>query len=160
MGINQRVREVWNILAGTAKPVESIRKTVQLPSILTPYRGVGAVNTMPKPTAANLRRFAETPLARRAINVVKDRIASMDWQVRVRRGYDPATLVDADAKLAALRRSLEEPNAGDSFRTLIEQVLDDVLVGGFGAIEMKPTGDPERPFELWAVDGAAIQVDS
>jgi HK97 family phage portal protein len=159
MGINQRVREAWNILAGAAKPVESIRKTVQLPSILTPYRGVGAVNTMPKPTAANLRRFAETPLARRAINVVKDRIASMDWQVRVRRGYDPATIVDADAKLAALRRALEEPNAGDSFRTLIEQALEDVLVGGFGAIEMKPTGDPERPFELWAVDGAAIQVD-
>ena len=61
-----------------------------LPSILSPYsRGGGAgQNAMPKPTPANLRKFAETPVVRRAINVVKDRIASMDWQVRVRRGYD------------------------------------------------------------------------
>ena len=29
----------------------------------------------------NLRRFAETPVVRRAINVIKDRIAAMDWQV-------------------------------------------------------------------------------
>jgi hypothetical protein len=41
---------------------------------------------LPKPTQANLRRFAETPVVRRAINVIKDRIAAMDWQVRVRRG--------------------------------------------------------------------------
>ena len=30
----------------------------------------------------NLRRFAETPVVRRAINVIKDRIAAMDWQVQ------------------------------------------------------------------------------
>ena len=32
---------------------------------------------MPKPTPANLRRFAETPIARKAINTIKDRIAGM-----------------------------------------------------------------------------------
>jgi hypothetical protein len=31
-------------------------------------------NLIPKPSPANLRRFAETPVARRAINVIKDRI--------------------------------------------------------------------------------------
>jgi phage portal protein BeeE len=84
----------------------------------------------------------------------------MDWQVRVRRGVDPATLEDVDARLNALRAALEQPNASDSFRTLFEQVLEDTLVGGFGAIEMKPTGDASRPFELWAIDGAKIQVDA
>ena len=59
-----------------------------------------------------------------------------------------------ERKLRALRRTLEEPNAADSFRTLIEQVIEDALTGGFGAIEMEPTGDPERPAMLWAVDGA------
>ena len=29
----------------------------------------------------------------------------------------------------------------DSFRTLIEQAIEDALTGGFGAIEMEPTGD-------------------
>ena len=66
---------------------------------------------------------------------------------------------DADGKLRALRWALEEPNASDSFRTLLEQVLEDVLVGGFGAIEMELTGDPERPFSLWPVDGATIQMN-
>jgi hypothetical protein len=115
---------------------------------------------LPKPTPVNLRRFAETPLARRAINVIKDRIASLDWQIKLKRGYSTATVPDAEARAAILRQTLEEPNAGDSFRTLIEQVLEDTLVGGYGAIEMESTGDPQRPFELWPVDGATIKVNA
>ncbi len=171
MGLSERMKGAWQALAGEVSlealardergrfMKEAERKTAPLPSILTPYRGIGAVPVASKPTAARLRKFAETPVARRAINVVKDRIASMDWQVRVRRGYTPADVADCDARLQALRHALEEPNAGDSFRTVFEQVLEDVLVGGFGAVEMKPTGDASRPFELFAVDGAAVQVD-
>ncbi|HTV05169.1 MAG TPA: phage portal protein [Acidobacteriaceae bacterium] len=114
---------------------------------------------MPKPTPANLRKFAETPLVRRAINIIKDRIASMDWQVRLKRDYTHDKVGYAARKLAILRRTLEGPNDSDSFRTLIEQVLEDALVGGFGAIEMDLTGIPERPFELWPVDGATIQIN-
>ena len=44
-------------------------------------------------------------------------------------------------RMAALRWSLEEPNESDSLRTLLEQVLEDMLVGGFGAVEMELTGD-------------------
>ncbi len=62
--------------------------------------------------------------------------------------------------MKVLRQCLEEPNASDSFRVLWEQVLEDLLVGGFGAVEMEATGDPARPFHLWAVDGATIQIDS
>ena len=132
-----------------------------LPSILTPYNPMArpGLMAMPKPTPANLRRFAETPVVRRAINVVKDRIACMDWQIQVRRGYRPDEVPDAAERMNALRLSLEEPNASDSFRVLWEQVLEDLLVGGFGALEMEATGDPTRPFRLWAVDGATIQID-
>jgi phage portal protein BeeE len=66
----------------------------------------------------------------------------------------------AERKLRALRRTLEEPNAVDNFRTLIEQVIEDALTGGFGAIEMEPTGDGERPAMLWAVDGASIRINA
>ncbi|HEY1986225.1 MAG TPA: phage portal protein [Terracidiphilus sp.] len=129
-----------------------------MPSVLSPMQLPGKL--LPKPTPAHLRRFAETPIVRRAINVIKDRIASMDWQVRIRRGVRPEELVNAEEKLRALRRTLEEPNAVDSFRTLIEQVIEDALTGGFGAIEMEPTGDPDRPAMLWAVDGATIRINS
>jgi len=67
---------------------------------------------------------------------------------------------DAAVRMNALRLCLEEPNAADSFRVLWEQVLEDLIVGGFGAVEMEATGDPTRPFHLWAVDGATIQIDS
>ncbi|MDP9040221.1 MAG: phage portal protein [Acidobacteriota bacterium] len=165
MTLTTRLHDAWQRLtavdAAAAAPTQGARKTVALPSILSPYTpGRAGMNSAPKPTAVNLRKFSETPVARRAINLVKDRIASMDWQVRVRRGYTHAEVPDAALRLAALRRSLEEPNSADSFRTLIEQVLEDILVGGFGAIEMEATGDPESPFQLWAVDGSAIEIDT
>jgi hypothetical protein len=138
-------------VAGSPETASLPRKTVALPSILGPYQASSSL--LPKPTPVNLRKFAETPLVRRAINVIKDRIASLDWQIRLKRGYSIADVPDADARAATLRQTLEGPNAGDSFRTLIEQVLEDALVGGYGAIEMELTGDARRPFALWPVDG-------
>jgi HK97 family phage portal protein len=138
------------------------RKTLALPAILTPVQYPGKL--LPKPTPANLRRFAETPVVRRAINIIKDRVAAMDWQIRVRRGFGAGEggvdgeRGDALARMRALRLVLEEPNPSDSFRTLIEQVIEDALTGGFGAMEMEPTGDPARPALLWPVDGASIRI--
>jgi phage portal protein BeeE len=160
LGLSERVRGAWNALAGAAgQTPAAARKTLALPSVLSPYQGAASPAALPKPSAHNLRRFAETPVARRAINLVKDRIASMDWQIRVRRGYNPADIADLAAKLRTLRGTLEAPNHSDSFRTLFEQVLEDTLVGGFGAAEMNATGEPGRPFTLYAIDGAAIQVN-
>ncbi|MBB5057240.1 HK97 family phage portal protein [Granulicella aggregans] len=162
MNLRSALKSTWCRLTGlhAAATTEGARKTALLPSILSPLRpGANGQPALIKPTPANLRRFAETPVARRAINLVKDKIASMDWQIRVRRGHTTAEIPDADSKLKALRRALEEPNSSDSFRTLFEQVIEDTLVGGFGAIEMETTGDPEAPFHLYPVDGATIQVD-
>jgi HK97 family phage portal protein len=164
--VAEQLREIWrqtmgigrsaNVSSGAAD-AEAERKTQALPSILSPVQFPG--RNLPKATPASLRRFAETPVVRRAINVIKDRIASMDWQVRVRRGVQAGEVLSASEKLRALRRMLEEPNSTDSFRSLIEQVIEDALTGGFGAIEMEPTGDDERPAMLWAVDGASIRIN-
>jgi HK97 family phage portal protein len=165
--VGEQLREIWrqatgegrkaHIAAGAAE-AEAERKTLALPAVLSPVQFPG--HLMPKPTPVNLRRFAETPVVRRAINVIKDRIAAMDWQVRVRRGAGAVDEVEVTKKLTALRRMLEEPNAVDSFRTLMEQVIEDALTGGYGAIEMEPTGDAERPAMLWAVDGASIRINA
>ena len=162
MSVKTAVKHLWQALAGeepiSVTAASGARKTAVLPSIMNPQRTGQAIT--PKPTAANLRKFAETPIARRAINVVKDRIASMDWQIRVRRGYAGVAIEDAAERMNILRRCLEEPNANDSFRVLWEQVLEDLLVGGFGAVEMELTGDAVQPFNLYPVDGATIQIDT
>ena len=77
--------------------------------MLSPYHAGKAL--LPKPTPENLRRFAETPVVRRAINLIKDRVAAMEWQVRVRAHC--AVPDDAAERMAALRWSLEEPNESD-----------------------------------------------
>ena len=161
MNVKDSIRNAWKRLGGVevrsgGEPAVQ-RKTVALPSILSPYPS--AQRALPKPTPANLRKFAETPLVRRAINLIKDRVASLDWQIRLKRDFTAETVGNAAEKMAILRRGLEEPNDSDSFRTLVEQVLEDALVGGFGAIEMELTGVAERPFELWAVDGSTIRVN-
>ena len=167
MNVGEQLREIWRQATGRQNGksagfiatgiAETERKTLALPAVLSPVQFPG--HHLPKPTPINLRRFAETPVVRRAINVIKDRIAAMDWQVRVRRGVDPTENAEIAKRLTALRRTLEEPNAVDNFRTLIEQVIEDALTGGYGAIEMEPTGDQERPALLWAVDGASIRIN-
>jgi HK97 family phage portal protein len=157
-----QIRALWRNASATPDKLDAAegekRKTLALPSILTPVQYPGKL--LPKPTPANLRRFAETPVVRRAINIIKDRVAAMDWQIKVRRGFGPdGDRGDTPARMQALRCVLEEPNPSDSFRTLIEQVIEDALTGGFGAIEMEPTGDAARPALLWPVDGASIRIN-
>ena len=69
----------------SVEPMEKKRRTVALPSILNSY-GPPVNGALPKPTATNLRRLSETPVARKAINTIKDRIASMRWRVQPRQG--------------------------------------------------------------------------
>ena len=129
-------------------------------------------SVVPKPTPANLRRFAETPVARRAINTIKDRIAGMRWRVQARRGKSLDQLPDRLLRAQILTENFEAPNPDDSFRSLLEQVLEDVIVGGFGVIEIQRTsgqwavGSGQKDYEssfpllMWPVDGASIRIKS
>ena len=128
-----------------------------LPAVLQPWRPQG-VGALPKPTAANLRRMAEQPIVRRAINLVKDRVVNMRWQVGLKSTVRPTP--ENQARLAVLQRLMEAPNPQDSFRTMMEPVLEDLIVGGFGSVEIEHTGDPDAPLRLWPIDGATIQVDA
>ena len=174
MNIREKVRGALRRIAGVslgdAVAAEAMglsafnekRRTAAAPSILStfgfPRSGTAWSQGILKPTPANLRRFAETPVARKAINTIKDRIAGMKWRVQARRGRSLEELVDGAARARVLTDNLEQPNPDDSFRSLAEQVLEDVIVGGFGAIEVQASGDTERPLVLWPVDGATIRM--
>ena len=80
MNILESFRGAWRRMSGSVPPAQ--RRTLPMPSIMNSY----APRTdamLPKPTAANLRRFAETPIARKAINTIKDRVAGMRWAIEV-----------------------------------------------------------------------------
>jgi len=178
-GAQRRVGEVslslreWlsaNLLAGRGG-----RQTAGAGSNLAPFSspgfsraGAGAKhNLVPKPTPANLRRFAETPVARRAINAIKDRIVGMRWRIQPRQGRALEQIPDGPQRIQILTENFEAPNPDDSFRSLVEQVLEDVIVGGFGAIELdlveewkmpEAGGTPAPPLLMWPVDGATIRI--
>lgn len=140
------------------------RRTLVMPSVLT-HLGTRPEG-LPKPTPANLRRFAETPVARRAINTIKDRIAGMSWRIQPRKSrIEDFRLTiempeDIQRRIQTLTSTLEMPNSDDSFRSFAEQVLEDVIVGGFGAAEIVLTDDEQKPVTLWPVDGATIRMKS
>jgi HK97 family phage portal protein len=130
---------------------DAARRTRPLPSIIT---HASRPEALPKPTPANLRRFAETPVARKAINTIKDRVAGMRWRIQPQGGAP----IDNPDRIAILTRTLNAPNPDDSFRSFAEQVLEDIIVGGFGAAELQLTGDAALPLQLFPVDGATIKM--
>jgi len=141
------------VLGGNDAPAPK-RKTAPLPSILQTFGT--RTGLLPKKTPEALRRFAETPIARKAINTIKDRVAGMNWRIQPRRGR----LLDEEMqqRIQVLTETLEQPNPDDSFRSFAEQVLEDIIVGGYGAVELRLTGDNQRPLALYPVDGATIQM--
>jgi phage portal protein BeeE len=141
------------MLGGSQAPA-SKRKTAPLPSILQTF-GTRA-ELLPKKTPEALRRFSETPIARKAINTIKDRVAGMNWRIQPRRGR----VLDEEMqqRVQLLTETMEQPNPDDSFRSFVEQVLEDIIVGGYGAIELRLTGDGQKPLALYPVDGATIQM--
>src|SRR5437868_1383113 len=123
-----------NALSQTLTAPDKVRKTLALPAALT-YSP--RAETLPKPTPANLRKFGETPVARKAINSIKDRVAGMKWRVQARNGRALKEIPDGEHRAQILTDNLDTPNHDDSFRSLSEQVLEDVIVGGFGAVEVQ-----------------------
>lgn len=109
-----------------------------------------------KNTPYNLRRFSETPVPRRAINLVKNAVLSLPWKIDVLEDFELNSERQKRIKIGI--KAFQRPNRSDSFRTFMEQVLEDFIIGGYGAIEPRLTPDYEHPFKLWAVDGSTIRI--
>ncbi|MBZ5678660.1 MAG: phage portal protein [Acidobacteriia bacterium] len=163
MKITETVRGAWRRIAGVSSTssltggAEKKRRTSGLPSIFNSYGPL--TEAMPKPTPYNLRRFSETPIARRAINCIKDRIAGMRWRIQPRHGYALDAIPEGALRVRTLTDNFDAPNPDDSFRSFAEQVLEDIIVGGYGAVEVQASGDPARPLLMWPVDGASIRMN-
>jgi HK97 family phage portal protein len=156
-GAMRRIAGVSAASSGSQVKDEKKRRTLPLPSIFNSYGPAGDI--MPKPTAYNLRRFSEIPIARRAINTIKDRIAGMRWRIQPRQGTSLEGIVEGAERVRILTETFNAPNPDDSFRSFSEQVLEDIIVGGYGAVEVQASDDFKRPLLMWPVDGASIRMN-
>src|SRR5213076_2596161 len=77
-------------------------------------------------------------MARRAINAIKSPIAMLDWEIVPLPGIELNSELSRQIEIATT--CFASPNNDDSFRTLVEQVVEDYLVGA-GAIEKQIGGD-------------------
>ncbi|MDR0269632.1 phage portal protein [Paenibacillus sp.] len=110
---------------------------------------------VPKRTPTNLRSLSESPIPRRAINVIKNGITKLNWSVAAIDENDSDKYKEI---CKVIERSLLKPNPGDSFRSWIEQIIEDMLVCSAGSSEILKAGDPQRPFRMYPTDSFSIDL--
>jgi len=112
-----------------------------------------------KNTPYSLRRFSETPIPRRAINLVKNAVLSKKWQIKPIPDLVDDEDPEREQRIKIATESFKRPNdTGESSRDLIEMMLEDFLTVGAGSAEYRLTPDVERPFKMWAIDASTLRI--
>lgn len=130
-------------------------------------RGAAFQGPRGKLSVHQLRRWSRTnPWIRAAINLRKRQLSAARWDIAPFTELYPDYVVPP-ATVQKIKELLVKPNPkGESWRSLIEAVCEDVLVLDQGCIELEATvagrlgitGLPPIAY-LWGVDGGAIRVD-
>ena len=111
-----------------------------------------------KMTPYNIRRFAKSPVPRRALNLIKNGVLSLEWDIFPIKGTFNDADPDVKTRIEAARYSFHHPNLTDSYQSLMEQNLEDFILLGAMAVEPQITPDPSRPFKMWSVDASTIRI--
>jgi HK97 family phage portal protein len=155
--IIQRLFGSQSVSGGTEKALPAL-----VPEMGPYARGTAGLQTITKMSTDQLRRWSRmNPWIRAAVNLRRTQISRSKWDiVAVEPGIEPnPRTVD---RLKAL---LRHPNPkGDSWRSFIEPVVEDILVLDQGAIEVEKTAGSRisaaNPIAyLWNKDAARIAFD-
>ena len=150
----QQAQQIREVRAGNLQIVD--RKSWQFPYLPASVQRL----SMPvaKSSPYNLRRFGRTPIARRAINLIKNSITSQPWDVRPIENAGEDTADDREWRIRVAKSCLRHPNKVDSVQSWLEQGIEDMCTLGAFASEIRMTVDPERPFKLWCVDVSTVRI--
>ena len=153
---------IQRLFGGAAQPTTE-KATPSLVPDAGPYaRGAYGLNTITKMSTEQLRRWSRNnPWIRAAVNLRRQQISRAKWDIvsnDAGDSPDPRTV-------QKLRDLFRRPNPkGDSWRSFIEPIIEDILVLDQGAIEVeKKVGsrvgaDPIA--YLWSKDAARIAFDT
>lgn len=156
-------RSLLQRILGTAPEATVEKATPSLVPDAGPYaRGAYGLNTITKMSTEQLRRWSRNnPWIRAAVNLRRTQISRAKWDIVSTDAGDSAD----PRTVQKLRDLFRRPNPkGDSWRSFIEPVIEDILVLDQGAIEVeKKVGsrvgaDPIA--YLWNKDAARIAFDT
>lgn len=104
-----------------------------------------------------LRTFSETAIPRRAISYIRDQVAKLEWDITPVEGKK---LTAAQKKQVDVAKNvLNKPNSDDSWNTFVGQLVEDMLVVGLGAAEIKQwNGNERNPYLLYPMDATSVQI--
>jgi HK97 family phage portal protein len=157
---------IQRLFGGAAQPSVEKAGPGSIPDLTPdagPYaRGAYGLNTVTKMSTSQLRRWSRNnPWIRAAVNLRRQQISRAKWDIV---SIDSGDVADPRT-VQKLRDLFRHPNPkGDSWRSFIEPVIEDVLVLDQGAIEVeKKVGsrvgaDPIA--YLWGKDASRIAFDS
>lgn len=116
-------------------------------------------NTVPKdslrqPDEYTLRRFAYSPIPRRAISLIRDAVLAQNWRIVPVKPNDKRSYKFA---INAITNVITKPNETDTYQSFWGQVLSETLVGDNGAAEIVFTGNSNQPMKLYPVNGFALE---
>lgn len=101
-----------------------------------------------------LRALSRRSIPRRAINILKDGVLALPYQIVPVRADDDT---DYTETIEAIQRIIRNPNRCDDYMTFFGRLLEDVLIGDSGAAEIVVTNDKKQPIELYSFDGLKIK---
>jgi hypothetical protein len=111
-----------------------------------------------KSTPFNLRRFSRTPVARRAINLIKNSVTAQAWDVRPIDGI-PVDDPDEQAQRIKIAKAIfNHPNNTESHQSELEMEIEDLCIMGASATELRLTLDPKRPLKMWPMDASTVRI--
>ena len=116
--------------------------------------GFGRQQTVKKPNAKYLRRFARTSIPRRAINIIKDGILALDYKIVP---INPEDKTDYAVVSKMVDNIIRTPNDYETYKSFWGAILEDTLVGDCGCAEVVKAGQPDKPLYLFAVDGFTME---
>lgn len=109
-------------------------------------------NTRQKVSVEALRNLSRTPIARSAINQIKDGIKGLRYEV-----------VSVDDKphkkeINQINSILNNPNSSDDYYDFLDKILEDLLVLDMGCFEKKQVKSNTHPMYLFPVDAQTIEI--
>jgi HK97 family phage portal protein len=152
VGFRDRLSAAINAFSGKVPD----GKAVDTPFFYS-YSGINQASMNTKINPQKLRAFSETAVVRHGIDYIRNQVSKLDWDIVPMNGkkFTGAQL----KQVQTAKNVFSRPNGDDNTMTFLGQLIEDLLVVGYAAFEIKNwVSNSENPYLLYPVDASSIQI--